>query len=40
VNSTRNIIYAESGEDFASAAAAEAGKLQQEMQLMLEKYLG
>lgn len=40
VNSSRNIIYAGSDEDFASAAANEARKLQQEMQLMLEKYLG
>lgn len=40
VNSSRNIIYAGSDEDFSSAAAREAIKLQQEMQLMLEKYLG
>ncbi|HPD87625.1 MAG TPA: orotidine-5'-phosphate decarboxylase, partial [Proteiniphilum sp.] len=40
VNSSRNIIYAGNDEDFASAAANEARQLQQEMQLMLEKYLG
>ncbi|QRX63785.1 orotidine-5'-phosphate decarboxylase [Dysgonomonadaceae bacterium zrk40] len=40
VNSSRNIIYAGNDEDFASAAANESRKLQQEMQLMLEKYLG
>lgn len=40
VNSSRNIIYAGSDENFASAAASEARKLQQEMQLMLQKYLG
>jgi len=37
VNSTRNIIYASGGKDFAEAARAEALKLQQEMQLELEK---
>jgi len=40
VNSSRNIIYADSGEDFASAAAGEARKLQLEMQLMLGKHVG
>ncbi|MDD2513674.1 MAG: orotidine-5'-phosphate decarboxylase [Proteiniphilum sp.] len=39
VNSSRSIIYAETGEDFASAAASEAKKLQVEMKSMLERYL-
>ncbi|MDR0421910.1 MAG: orotidine-5'-phosphate decarboxylase [Proteiniphilum sp.] len=38
VNSSRGIIYADSSEDFAGAAAREAGKLQQEMKVMLDKY--
>lgn len=37
VNASRSIIYASSGEDFAEAARAEALKVQQEMQLELEK---
>lgn len=37
VNSSRGIIYASNGEDFAEAARAEALKLQKEMQLELEK---
>ena len=37
VNASRSIIYASSGEDFAEAARAEALKLQQEMQVELEK---
>lgn len=37
VNSSRGIIYASNGEDFAEAARAEALKLQQQMQLELEK---
>lgn len=39
VNSSRAIIYAESGENFAEAARDEAHKLQQQMKEMLEKYL-
>lgn len=39
VNSSRNILYARSGADFANAAAEEARKLQLEMQSMLERYL-
>ena len=35
VNSSRGIIYASSGEDYAEAAAAEAKKLQQEMSGLL-----
>lgn len=37
VNSSRSIIYASSGEDFAEAARAEAQKLQQQMAAELEK---
>jgi orotidine-5'-phosphate decarboxylase len=37
VNSSRAIIYASNGEDFADTARAEALKLQQEMQVELEK---
>ncbi|MFD0792269.1 orotidine-5'-phosphate decarboxylase [Mucilaginibacter litoreus] len=37
VNSSRGIIYASNGEDFAEAARAEALKLQQQMQQELEK---
>ncbi len=36
VNSSRNIIYASPGVDFADKAREEAGKIQQEMQLILE----
>lgn len=39
VNSSRGIIYASSGHDFANAAGKEAKKLQQEMAIMLDKYL-
>ena len=39
VNSSRAIIYASSGHDFASAAAREAGKVQQEMSRYLGRYL-
>jgi orotidine-5'-phosphate decarboxylase len=39
VNSSRGIIYASSGEDFAEAAAAEARKMQTEMAALLEKHL-
>lgn len=37
VNSSRGIIYASSGEDFAEKARMEAEKLQKEMQDLLEK---
>src|ERR1700761_3206168 len=37
VNSSRAIIYASNGEDFADAARAEAQKVQQQMQVELEK---
>jgi orotidine 5'-phosphate decarboxylase subfamily 2 len=39
VNSSRAIIYASSGEDFAQVAAKEAKKVQQEMKKYLEMYL-
>jgi orotidine-5'-phosphate decarboxylase len=39
VNSSRGIIYASSGKDFASAAAQEAKILQEEMAGYLDKYL-
>ncbi len=39
VNSSRGIIYASSGEDFADKARQEALKLQKEMQILLDKYL-
>lgn len=39
VNSSRGIIYASSGEDFAEIAAREAEKLQKEMAILLETYL-
>jgi orotidine-5'-phosphate decarboxylase len=39
VNSSRGIIYAGSGTDFAEKAREEALKLQQEMQDLLSKYL-
>lgn len=39
VNSSRAIIYASSGEDFAEKAAFEAQKVQQEMEQYLQKYL-
>src|SRR5258708_20529945 len=37
VNVSRSIIYASNGEDFAEAARAEALKIQQQMQVELEK---
>jgi len=37
VNSSRGIIYASNGEDFAEAAAEAAHKLQQEMAVELAK---
>jgi orotidine-5'-phosphate decarboxylase len=39
VNSSRGIIYASSGKDFAQAARKEAQILQVEMKGLLEKYL-
>ncbi|MFL5728422.1 MAG: orotidine-5'-phosphate decarboxylase [Cytophagaceae bacterium] len=39
VNSSRGIIYASSGKDFAAAAAREAKLLQEEMATYLDKYL-
>ena len=36
INSSRGIIYASPGEDFAEAAAKEARNLQQEMELLLK----
>lgn len=39
VNSSRAIIYASSGEDFASSAAVEAQKVQLQMKDLLSRYL-
>jgi orotidine-5'-phosphate decarboxylase len=39
VNSSRAIIYASNGEDFAEAARLEAKKVQQEMSQLLDTYL-
>lgn len=39
VNSSRGIIYADNSERFADAAAAEARKVQQEMDALLTRYL-
>ena len=39
VNSSRGIIYASSGEDFAEKAREQALLLQSQMKVMLEKYL-
>jgi len=39
VNSSRQIIYASSGKDFAEKAAIEAKKIQQEMKILLESLL-
>ena len=38
VNSSRGIIYADTSEQFAQVAAAEAQKIQQEMEQMLQQY--
>ncbi len=38
VNSSRNIIFASAGEDFAEKAREEACKIQQEMESLLKKY--
>ncbi len=40
VNSSRGIIYAGEGEDFANAAGEAAKKLQIEMKALMEKFLG
>ena len=37
VNSSRGIIYASSGEDFAEAAGREAAKLRDQMAELLKK---
>jgi orotidine-5'-phosphate decarboxylase len=39
VNSSRGIIYASGDKDFAKVAGSEAKKLQEEMTVLLEKYL-
>jgi len=39
VNSSRSIIYASSGNDFAQDAANEAKKIQKQMAVLLEKYM-
>ncbi len=39
VNSSRGIIYASSGENFAEKAREEALKLQKEMEILLQQYL-
>lgn len=39
VNASRSIIYASNGKDFAEKARQEALKMQQEMEVLLEKYL-
>lgn len=39
VNSSRGIIYASSGENFAEVAREEALKLQKEMEILLQEYL-
>jgi len=38
VNSSRGIIYASSGEDFAEQAGKQAEKLQQQMAAELDRY--
>lgn len=38
VNASRSILYASSGEDFADAARAEAKKLRDEMDVLLQDY--
>jgi orotidine-5'-phosphate decarboxylase len=40
INSSRAIIYASQGEDFADKAREEAKKVQQEMNILLDQYLG
>jgi orotidine-5'-phosphate decarboxylase len=39
VNSSRGILYASSGKDFAEAARASAAALQQQMAKALKNYL-
>jgi orotidine-5'-phosphate decarboxylase len=39
VNSSRGIIYASDGADFAEKAKEEAMKLQKEMEILLDNYL-
>lgn len=39
VNASRSIIYASSGQDFATAAAKEAASIQQEMAALLDRFL-
>jgi len=39
VNASRQVLYASSGTDFAKAARAEALKLQQQMNALLQKFL-
>lgn len=39
VNSSRGVIYAGNGEDFAEAAMLEAKKLQEEMNILLNQYM-
>lgn len=39
VNSSRSIIYASQGEDFAEKAGLEAKKLQEEMKVLLDTYI-
>lgn len=39
VNSSRGIIYAGKGADFATLAGGEAAKIQQEMEVYLDRYL-
>jgi orotidine-5'-phosphate decarboxylase len=39
VNSSRGIIYASSDEDFASAAGAQAQKIQEKMDHLMKKHL-
>jgi orotidine-5'-phosphate decarboxylase len=38
VNASRSILYASSGEDFATAAANEASSLQKQMEILLAKH--
>jgi orotidine-5'-phosphate decarboxylase len=40
VNSSRGIIYASNGEDFAEVAAQKAKELQEQMALELVKVIG
>ena len=40
VNSSRGIIYASNGEDFATRAGEEASKLRDQMAALLDSHLG